>query len=399
MRRIVMVSVLSVMGCLALPAAGQEISFQKIVVDKTFRSEGVAVGDIDHDGKMDIFAGDVWYQGPDWKMHELRPVGKYEPMKGYSKCFANFAMDVNGDGWIDSIVIGYPGDKCLWYENPKDAAAKPGHWKERVLASSACNETPLFADLLGNGKPVLLFGLKPEQRLAWLSLPKDTEGLWDVHLISEPKTPAAAQYGHGLGVGDVNGDGRNDVIATAGWWEAPEDRTQGPWKFHPARLGPDCADMHAYDVDGDGLNDIISSSAHNYGIWWHKQVKTDKGVEFQQNLITKEFSQPHALHLVDINGDGVKDLVTGKRWMAHMGGDPGEFDRPVLVIWYELRRPEKGKVEFIPHKIDEDSGVGTQFVVTDLNGDGKPDIVTSNKKGVRLFLQQPAIKPAAEGKP
>ncbi|MGB2819461.1 MAG: VCBS repeat-containing protein [Phycisphaerae bacterium] len=367
----------------ALPAAGAEpIRFEKTVVDTTFRSEGVATGDINHDGKTDIFAGDVWFEAPDWKMHELRKVGKYKAAGGYSQCFANFSQDVNGDGWIDSIVVGYPGQPCLWYENPKN---KPGHWKERTVCKSACNETPVFVDLLGDGKGRLLFGT--DGRMTWYAVPKDLEGMWDAHPISGPKAPGTERYSHGLGMGDVNGDGRNDVIVTSGWWEAPADRTKGDWTFHKAKLGPNCADMHAYDVDGDGDNDVISSSAHAYGMWWHEQVRSDKGVEFKQREIHKAFSQPHALHLVDVNGDGLKDLVTGKRYFAHHGRDPGGKE-PAVLYWFELRRPQKGQVEFIPHKIDDDSGVGTQFEVTDFNGDGKLDIVTSKKKGVYLFIQK-----------
>ncbi len=367
-------------------AAAEGIQFTKTVVDKTFRSEGVATGDINHDGKTDIFAGDVWYEAPDWKMHEIRKVGKYKAAGGYSNCFANFAQDVNGDGWIDSIVIGYPGRECFWYENPKNAS---GHWKQRTVTRSACNETPVFVDLLGDGKRKLLFGT--DGRMTWYSVPKNLEGLWDAHPISKPKAPGTQRYGHGLGIGDVNGDGRNDVIVTEGWWEAPKDRTSGEWTFHKVKLGPKCADMHAYDVDGDGDNDIISSSAHNYGIWWFEQTGTGKAAGFKQHEIFKGFSQPHALHLVDINGDGLKDLVTGKRYFAHNGGDPGGKE-PAVLYWFELRRPSKGKVEYVPHKIDDDSGVGTQFEVTDFNRDGKVDIVTSNKKGVHVFLQRPKPK-------
>jgi hypothetical protein len=368
----------------AAPAAGQ-IEFTKIVVDKTFRAEGVAVGDVNHDGKMDIIAGDVWFEAPDWKMHEIRKVKPYSFDKGYSECFANFAMDVNGDGWIDSIVVGFPGAPCYWYENPKNAE---GHWKQRLVAKSACNETPQFGDLLGKGSRVPVFGC--ETKMVWCGVPKDLEAAtWDIHDVSGPKAPGTNNFSHGLGIGDVNGDGRNDIIIKDGWWEAPEDRTESPWKFHPAKFGPDCADIIAHDINADGLIDIITSSAHDYGIWWFEQVKTEKGVEYKQHEISKLFSEAHAMILADMNGDGVKDLVTGKRWYAHNGGDPGGKE-PGVLYWFEVRNPEKGKVEFIPHKIDDDSGVGTQFVVADMNGDGKLDIVTSNKKGTYVFLQKPA---------
>jgi len=366
-------------------AASAEVRFQKTVLDKTFRSEGVAVGDVNHDGKPDVLAGDVWYAAPDWKMSEIRTVGQYDGAKGYSQCFANFAQDINGDGWVDSIVIGMPGEPCRWYENPKN---KPGRWKERIVVDSACNETPMMADLLGDGRAVLLFGVRPQGLMAWFSIPKDLEGLWDMHAISGPNAPGTERYSHGLGAGDINGDGRNDVLFTNGWWEAPQDRTKTNWTFHPANLGPPCADMLVYDIDGDGNSDVITSSAHGYGIWWFQQVKSDKGVEWKQHDIAPSlFSQSHAMILVDINGDGVKDFVVGKRFWAHGPTGDADPDKPAVIYWFELRRPQKGTAEFIPHLIDDDSGVGTQFEITDLNADKKLDIVTSNKKGVYVFLQ------------
>lgn len=371
--------------CSISVVAGQ-VRFKKIVVDKTFRSEGVAVGDVNHDGKPDILTGDVWYAAPDWKMHEICPVGQYDGSKGYSNCFVNFAQDVNGDGWIDSIVIGMPDTECFWYENPKN---KPGRWKQRIVAKSACNETPLFVDLVGNGRSVPIFAVRPEGLMAWFSVPKDLDGLWDMHIIAAgPNAPGTKKYSHGLGAGDVNGDGRNDVLVKEGWWQAPKDRTKENWKFHPADLGPDCANILVYDVDNDGDSDVITSSAHNYGIWWFEQLAGTEGSKFKQHVISEKYSQAHAIILADINRDGIKDLVTGKRHFAHMGRDPGGKD-PAMLYWFELRRPEKGKIEFILHEIDDDSGVGTQFDVTDLNGDGKLDIVTSNKKGVHIFLQLP----------
>jgi len=366
---------------LCVSAAAGPVDFERIIVDKTFRAEGVAVGDINRDGKLDIFSGDVWYSAPDFKMHELRPVGTYDGTKGYSNCFTNFAQDVNGDGWVDSIVIGLPNGPCLWYENPKN---KPGHWKERMVAKSACNETPIFFDLSGNGKPVPIFAVRPQGLMAWFGVPKNLDGLWDMHVIaSGPDAPGTKMYSHGLGAGDVNGDGRNDILIKEGWWEAPEDRKKADWKFHPANLGEDCANLIVYDVDNDGDSDVITSSAHRYGIWWFEQFDDSK---FKQHLITKEYSQPHAIILADMNRDGIKDLVTGKRHLAHQGNDPGGKD-PAMLYWIELNR-KKGKVEFTTHVIDDDSGVGTQFEVVDMNGDEKLDIVTSNKKGVRVFIQK-----------
>ena len=155
-----------------------------------------------------------------------------------------------------------------------------------------------------------------------------------------------------------------------------------PWVFHKANFGEDCAEMLVYDCNGDGRNDVISSSAHRYGIWWHEQTAGG----WKTHLIDKSVSQTHAMCLADINGDGLMDFVTGKRFWAHTSGDPG-INEPAILMWFELGRKD-GQPVWTKHVIDDNSGVGIQFVVTDVNGDGLLDIVTSNKKGVYYFEQR-----------
>jgi len=362
----------------AAPAGRAEVRFEKVVIDRAFRSEGVAAADVNNDGLVDVLVGDLWYEAPGWKAHEIRAPGSYD-VKGYSKCFACFAQDVNGDGWADCIVVGFPGESALWYENPKGG---PGRWKERQVTRSACNETPCFADLLGTRRPVLVFGVEPEKILAWFSVPARLDSPWDMHPISAPGCEAAARFAHGLGVGDMNRDGRLDVLAAGGWWEAPADRAQKEWRFHKAEIPGGCSDILVLDADGDGDADLVAGSAHDYGLWWFEQTQPGR---FTRHVISTGFSQVHALALADVNRDGLPDFVTGKRFYAHVH-DPGAED-PCVLYWYELRRAG-GKAQFVEHLIDNDSGVGTQFQVADVNADGRLDIVTSNKKGVCVFIQR-----------
>lgn len=366
------------------PVHSREVVFRKIVVDREFRAEGVAVADFNRDGRMDFCAGNFWYEGPNWTPHEIEAPQKFNAAEGWSNSFQNFALDVNGDGWTDQIVFVFPGKEVIWRENP--GREMQAHWKEHVIYPNTGNESPVLG--LVGGKPALVFGVD-ESQMAWFEI--GGGGEFVRHLISEANAPGTKKFSHGLGVSDVNGDGRPDVIVTQGYWEAPSDpRQSAPWKFISANLGPDCAYMYTYDVNGDGLLDVISSSAHKIGVWWYEQKKGDKGTggpEFVQHTIDDSFSQSHSLVMTDLNGDGVPDIVTGKRFWAH--GPKGDVrpEDPAMLYWYELKRGKDHRVEWVRHEIDNDSGVGTQFVVADVNGDGRPDIVIANKKGVFVFEQ------------
>ena len=378
-------------GCLLCGtpwANGQEkIRFQKTQLDKEFRSEGVAVGDFNKDGKMDIAAANVWFEAPAWKMHPIvESPETFNPLR-YSRSFCNFADDVNGDGWTDLIVVDFPGTQTWWFENPKEAG---GYWKKHECISVTNNESPNYLDVDGDKRRELLLGYSPDaknfdgpdRRLALVRVTDEPTKPWKIQDISAKAAPGTRRFEHGLGVGDMDGDSLNDILTPKGWWKNPGREAPGEWSFYPANLGQNCAQMYVYDFDGDGDQDVLSSSAHNFGIWWHEQ--TPQG--FVEHEIDKSFSQTHALCMADINGDGLPDFITGKRWWAHgPKGDPGS-DGPAVVYWFELSRTKDGP-KWTPHKVDDNSGIGTQFEVIDINADGLLDIVTSNKQGTFLLQQ------------
>jgi len=371
---------------------GSEIKWKKIVLTDQFYSEGANFGDFNHDGKMDVVAGPFWYEGPDFnpeKRHEFMPVKAYDPHE-YSENFLCFVADFNGDGWDDILVVGFPGKEAYWYENPK---GKEGPWARHKVIDHVDNESPGFGNLLKDGKPALICMTDGKAGYATPDA-SDPTAPWKFHAVSPKK--GYQRFTHGLGWGDVNGDGRNDIMVHDGWYEQPASLEGDPeWKFHPADFGKGGAQMYAFDVNGDGRPDVVTSlEAHGYGICWFEQ-KPDG--TFEKHLIvgSKEsdnpqgvkFSEPHAMDLIDVNGDGLPDFITGKRWWAHGPKGDVEANAPAVLYWFELRR-ENGSARFIAHQIDDNSGVGTQVIAKRGNGDKYPSIVVGNKKGTFVFVPE-----------
>ena len=384
-------------GSAPAPEPAPLLSFTAQALSREFWAESVAAGDLNRDGHQDLVTGPFWWAGPTFtQRRELRAARTYH-IDNLSDSFLVFVEDVDEDGWLDVVNVALPGQPATWLRNPQNPhLPNTPHWQSHLLWHEVGAESPALVDLDGDGRRELL--CTTNGYLTWLDRdPGDPLQPWRPHAIT--MLQSFPTFLHGLGTGDVNGDGRQDVIVATGWFEQPPS-LQGdpPWTAHPYVFGGGSggAQMLVTDVDGDGDQDVVTSiHAHGYGLSWFEQVPNGGAISFVEHGIQQQtanrrdphqFSQLHALALADVDGDGLQDVVTGKRFWAHDGADPGARD-PAVLYWFRLVR-DGGGVRFVPQRVHDDSGVGLQVLARDLNGDGHTDLASANKKGVHVFLSE-----------
>ena len=235
----------------------------------------------------------------------------------------------------------------------------------------------------------------------WVDFSKDKPR---VHRVGGPE-----QDGHGVGVADIDGDGKADILSTHGWFQQI-DADADKWQWHPDwTLGDTGFPILGYDVNHDGKMDLIYGQGHSYGLYWLEQAGAREHPQWIRHTIDESFSQSHALALVDLNGDGAPELVTGKRYRGHSGGDPGSYD-PIVVYAYRLpgaaelaeAKAHTGSTtsgakmtisdaaadpvfDRIPLSVNGTATIGTQIVAGDFDHDGDLDFATAGKLGVHVF--------------
>jgi hypothetical protein len=351
-----------------------DLSFRQHVINADSKFEAAGVLDVNRDGRLDIFCGGFWYEAPSWDKHFVREL---QDMDGYYVDFANLPLDVDGDGWVDIVNAAWHNKSVFWIRNPGDSGK---NWEVFNVDEPGNMETAITVDINGDGQVDILPNIMTAA--AWYEFRPDPAAkhgvVWTKHGL-----PGEAA-GHGIGAGDINGDGRVDVIGAKGWLEQPAS-TDGQWQWHGEfDLGDASIPILVYDVDGDGDGDIIWGMSHNYGLYWLEQENNAIGQRiWTRHEIDHDWSQPHFLLLADLDNDGREELVTGKRYYAHNGHDPGGND-PRCIYYYKLNKSKRQWTRFTITQGEQPAlGINTQAV--DIDGDGDIDIVAPGKSGLFLF--------------
>ncbi len=347
--------------------------------------ESAAAFDVDGDGVLDIVSGAYWYKGPDFRKKSLiNPnMRRYDD---YYDDFSTIAMDIDGDGRLDFVTGGWWGENLRWMQNP-GAFGKP--WAEHVIAEKIGNiETTRAWDIDGDGEMEIVPNT-PGSALCAYKLIKDSAGKPTGKFTKHVLYPTG--LGHGLGFGDIDGDGRGEFITPKGILKPPAGGAlKGDWTLlEELQIGKDASiPVLVVDLNNDGQMELICGGSHSYGLAWWQQSKNVEGKRtWTRHDIDPFNSQYHDLHWADIDGDGKPELITGKRYLAHCGRDPGEYD-PLGIYYFKWTGSSFAKqvISYGPPGVG--SGCGIHFALADLRKTGRLDVIAPGKDGLQVFFNE-----------
>jgi hypothetical protein len=361
--------------------------------------------DMNSDGKLDIVCGAFWYESPTWTKHLFRDVKK---INGRFDDYSNLPVDVDRDGDLDIVSVNYRSKSIYWCRNPVKQSDGT-LWSTELIDEPGASETGRLVDIDGDGQlDVLPNGAT---FAAWYELNPKNAPIGDKPFVRHSLPDEL--MGHGIGAGDLNGDGRIDIVSPNGWAEAPTDPRGGRWAWHAEfKLARDCGlPILCSDVDGDGDTDLIWGRGHNIGLYWTEQVAATESQftvpsdyqsawsrvaehceqrKWKTHAIDTSWSNAHTLMLADIDGDGRDDLVTGKRFLGHEGKDPGEND-PLQTQWYSF----DGKTKTWSSNMitfGGTCGIDLDSTCADIDQDGDIDILAPARCGLH-WLENLRVAP------
>lgn len=385
MNRFPKLPILSLFGLMGLTASTTRIPVASAPRELTFARhfvaaesyESVGIIDVNKDGKPDIVSGDFWYDNDTDRKISFRRrklIGNQKRQDQYYDDFSTIPLDVDADGDDDVLTGGWWSGSLRWLEN---TGADGKLWPVHEVGPVGNVETTRAYDVDGDGK-VEIVPNNPNKPFKYFTLDKPG---------SFRQVDVAPTQGHGLGFGDINGDGKGDFVMTKGWLENLGNER---WELRPEfDLGTASVPVIVTDLTGDKRPDLIVGQGHGYGLHWYEQQLKDGKRSWVKHVIDEKNSQFHCMEWADIDGDKRPDLITGKRFRAHNDGDPGCYDDVGLYYFtWDGKTFTKHTIAYGPAGVGK--GTGIYFALHDLRKTGRLDLVVAGKDGLTVFYNEGA---------
>jgi hypothetical protein len=344
-----------------------------------------AVGDVSGNGLLDIVVAGrngrmVWLEnqgeGGQWEQHLIDEVDRME-------CGGSL-YDLTGNGYLDVINGGDSrSDEISWWENPGGASER---WRRRLIAKTAHSQfhDTAIGDVTGDGSMSLVFtNQRGGTTLYRIPLHQDpTVSPWSgieaiATQLTEPNPcrEEGVQPEEGLSIGDIDGDGRNEVVCGTHWYKRT-GRQESIWEAHRFAAGYITTKVAIGDIDGDGVNEIVLSEGDPcvYGktqggkLAWFKP-RDDIAALWEEHVLEDLLLDAHSLQLGDISGSGRLDILVGEVGMVDWETD-AYVRRPPRIVVYE----NQGQASFVRHVVDEGTGIH-DALLADMGNRGMLDIV------------------------
>jgi hypothetical protein len=373
-------------------------------VPTTSRQQTAAVvADLDKDGVNDFVLA-FREKGPALAWYRRSQTGwdRYVIEKDYLTIEAGGAVyDIDGDGYPDLVFGGdWQSNKVWWWRNPGKDWRPDVSWERHTIKNSGATQhhDQCIADFQGTGKPQLAYWNQGAKTLFVADIPANPRELdeWPAERVfagSAGESPG--KYAEGMSAFDVDGDGRPELLAgnhlfkyvAKGKWSATKIGDVGGLIF-AGRFIKNAKCPQIVIAPGDGSGPVM---------WYEcKGSPMESKSWIGHDLVGRTMIHPHSLQVADIDGDGNLDVFVAE--MAKWTESRKEPDNPKAQAFICYG---DGKGNF--RKTVFQTGMGFHEArVADLNGDGKPDILSKpynwDTPRVDVWLNQGTAAQGAVGR-